>query len=84
MRGLQTIHGRDSGGEWRAEAARIPAATAGLRREREEFESYRVERETIERRSMVRGLLLLAVVVLVGSIARAGLDRVFVDGWWRP
>ncbi len=33
---------------------------------------------------MVRGLILLAVVLLMGSAARAGLDRVFVHGWWRP
>jgi hypothetical protein len=31
---------------------------------------------------MVRGLLLLALVVLVASFWRAGLDRVFLPGWW--
>jgi hypothetical protein len=24
------------------------------------------------------------MVVLVGSIAHAGLDSVFIHGWWRP
>jgi hypothetical protein len=33
---------------------------------------------------MVRGLILIALLVLAGSIARAGLERVFVHGWWRP
>ncbi len=33
---------------------------------------------------MVRGLLLLALIVLCLSIARAGLGRVFPHGWWRP
>ena len=70
--------------EGRAAVVRIPVPTPGLKREREEFESYRLERERMERRSVVRGLILLTVVVLVGSIARAGLDRVFVQGWWRP
>jgi hypothetical protein len=36
-----------------------------------------------ERRMQVRGLLLLAVVVLVFSIWRAGAHRVFTQGWWR-
>jgi hypothetical protein len=55
-----------------------------LKKKREEFRLYRVGRETIERRSMVRGLILLAVLVMVVSMARAGLDRVFIHGWWRP
>jgi hypothetical protein len=74
----------DGNGEHRALAASPPAPTRGLKKKREEFRRYRVGRETIERRSMVRGLILLAVLVMVVSIARAGLDRVFVDGWWRP
>ena len=71
------------GGEHRAAAVQPPVPTRGLELEREEFRRYRVEREGIERRSMVRGLILLAVLALVGSIARAGLGRVFVHGWWR-
>jgi hypothetical protein len=70
--------------EHRAAAPRAPEPTRGRVRDRAEFERYRGERETIERRSAVRGLILLAVVVAVGSMARAGLDRVFVHGWWRP
>ena len=33
---------------------------------------------------MVCGLLLLVLLILLLSIARAGLDRVFPHGWWRP
>jgi hypothetical protein len=74
----------ESGREHRAAAPQLPEPTSGFERQRETFQRYRKEREGIERRSMVRGLILLAVLVLVGSIARAGLDRVFVQGWWRP
>ena len=69
--------------EPRGEAPRRPEPTRGEVRARAEFETYRAGREAIERRSMVRGLILLAVVAAVGSITRAGLDRVFVHGWWR-
>jgi hypothetical protein len=65
----------------RAARPAIPEPTRGLKRPRKEFGLYRAEREKIERRSMVRGLILLAVLVMVGSVARAGLDRVFVPGW---
>jgi len=74
----------DRNREHRAAAASPPAPTRGLKKKREEFRLYRVGRETIERRSMVRGLILLAVLVMVVSMARAGLDRVFIHGWWRP
>ena len=84
MRGVRMMQDSENRTERRAGAVRIPEPSPELKREREEFESYRLERERIERRSGVRGLILLAVVVLVGSVARAGLDRVFVQGWWRP
>jgi hypothetical protein len=70
--------------EPRAAAPRTPEPTRGQVRALAAFKIYRAERERIERRSTVRGLILLAVVVAVGRIARAGLDRVFVQGWWRP
>ncbi len=69
--------------EPRAAAPQIPEPTRVLLRQRAEFEIYRAEREAIERRSMVRGLILLAVVALGWSIARVGIDRAFVPGWWR-
>lgn len=40
--------------------------------------------EKIERRRQVRGLLLLAIAILLLSITRAGWHRVFTPGWWRP
>lgn len=39
--------------------------------------------EHLERRRQVRGLLLLALAVIVFAILRAGLHRVFSVGWWR-
>jgi hypothetical protein len=36
-----------------------------------------------ERRSQIRGLTLLALAILLFSILRAGLGRVFTAGWWR-
>ena len=36
-----------------------------------------------EQRSLLRGLLLLALLVLLVSLARAGFGRLFVPGWWR-
>ena len=39
--------------------------------------------EQIERRRQVRGLLLLALVVIAFAILRAGPHRVFTIGWWR-
>jgi hypothetical protein len=41
------------------------------------------KRAGLERRSLLRGLILLAVVILIASLARAGFDRLFVSGWWR-
>lgn len=35
------------------------------------------------RRIQVRGLLWLALAVLVFSVARAGLHVAFPAGWWR-
>ena len=69
--------------EHRAEAPRAPQPTQALTRAREEQAQYVREREKVEQRSLLRALVLLAVVALVLSIARAGLERVFVHGWWR-
>jgi len=37
----------------------------------------------LEHRRMIRGLLLLGVLVLLASLARAGIARAFYSGWWR-
>lgn len=68
----------------RAAPPELPAATPALERDRQESARYRKQREVVERRSVVRGLIVLAILLLVASMARAGLDRVFVHGWWRP
>ena len=36
-----------------------------------------------ERRRQIRGLLLLAAVILIFSLLRSGLHHVFTPGWWR-
>jgi hypothetical protein len=70
--------------EHRAAAPELPPPAPLFDEEREEQRRYRAERERAERRSVVRGLILLAVLVLVGSMVHAGWGRVFVHGWWRP
>jgi len=79
-----TMQGSARADEIRAASPELPALSPTVERDRREFERYRKDRERAERRSVVRGLILLAVFVLVGSMARAGLDRVFVHGWWHP
>ena len=39
--------------------------------------------ERRERRRQVRGLAMLAIAVLIFSVLRAGVHRVFGVGWWR-
>ena len=69
--------------EYRAEAPRAPEPSRALQKARAAQDAYRVERGQVERRGMTRGLLLLALIVLLLSFGRAGLERVFVHGWWR-
>jgi hypothetical protein len=40
-------------------------------------------RRQIERRRQVRGLLLLAIVILIFSLLRADTHTIFTPGWWR-
>ena len=68
----------------RAEPPRIPAPTRALERAELERKTCLRGRETLEARSVVRGLILLAIVVLLASMIRAGFGRVFVHGWWQP
>jgi hypothetical protein len=69
--------------EHRAAAARAPELSRGAQRELAALRERRRQGELTERRGMVRGLLLLALVVLVASVWRAGVGRVFLSGWWR-
>jgi hypothetical protein len=62
------------------QASAITAAGA----EREAIDTTRINAaHSIERRRQVRGLLLLALVILTLSITRAGMGNVFPHGWWR-
>ena len=67
----------------RAEPPRPPALTDREKRR----ESARLERLNarvrLEQRSLLRGLILLAVLILIASLARAGFGRLCVPGWWR-
>jgi hypothetical protein len=66
----------------RAEPPRPPALTD--REQRREGSRLRTlsERAGVEQRSLLRGLILLAVVILIASLARAGFGRLFVPRWW--
>jgi len=40
-------------------------------------------RKQAERRRQIRGLLVLAAVILIFSFLRSGPHHVFTPGWWR-
>jgi hypothetical protein len=66
----------------RAEPARPPALTERDQRgEKARLETLNA-RLQLEQRSLLRGLILLAVVILIASLARAGFGRLFVPRWW--
>jgi hypothetical protein len=66
----------------RAAAPRIPQPTREQQGAKEEHRLYLRERAGLESASILRGLVLLALVALLFSMYRAGLARVFVPGWW--
>jgi hypothetical protein len=67
----------------RAQPPRPPTLTAAQHRtELTRLESLRA-RLRLEQRSLLRGLILLALVVLLASLAHTGFGRLFVPGWWR-
>ena len=68
----------------RAQPPRPPAATPELERIRVAEQLYKEDREREQRRSLMRGLLWLLLAVMVFSILRAGMEQVFLRGWWRP
>jgi hypothetical protein len=78
------MQGSARSNEHRASSPSLPVPSPAFERDRQEFQRYRDDREKAERRSVVRGLIVLAILLFVGSMARAGLNRVFVHGWWRP
>lgn len=44
---------------------------------------YRREREVLERGSVLRGLILLAILVVLFAVVHGEASRVFPAGWWR-
>ncbi|HEY5382304.1 MAG TPA: hypothetical protein VIJ65_08605 [Acidobacteriaceae bacterium] len=67
----------------RAHPPRPPVLTATQHRaELTRLESL-CARLRLEQRSLLRGLILLALVILLASLAHAGFSRLFVPGWWR-
>lgn len=70
-------------GAHRAEAPRAPKLPSNLQRAEAEHAAELLDREVLERRSMLRGLIFLAWVVLLVGLLHAGLGRVFFPGWWR-
>ncbi len=67
----------------RAKPPRPPVLTEREQhRERARITALR-QRVRLEQSSMLRGLILIALVVLIVSLARAGFGRLFVPGWWR-
>ncbi len=67
----------------RASLPRPPALPAAVLESQAERLIYRQSREALERRSMLRGLILLAMLALIIGIAHAGWGRAFPSGWWR-
>lgn len=67
----------------RAAPPRPPAPTAAVLKVQSETAEYLRERERLERQSVLRGLVWLALVAFGVSLLRAGVDRAFYAGWWR-
>ena len=66
----------------RAEPPRPPVLTErDERRESKRLETLNT-RLRLEQRSLLRGLILLAVLILIASLATAGFGRLFVPRWW--
>jgi len=68
----------------RAQPPQPPEPTPELALAREAHAERVGKGEGLERRSVIRGLLILALLILAVSLARAGLGRVFPPNWWRP
>ncbi len=45
--------------------------------------TYRREREILERGSVLRGLILLAILVVLFAVVHGEASRAFPAGWWR-
>ena len=67
----------------RAKPPRAPALSPFQERAEVARRQRLAARLGVEQRSLLRGLVLLAIVLLVASLARAGFGRLFLPGWWR-
>lgn len=65
-----------------AEPPRPPALTERDERREGERLGRLNARVRLEERSLLRGLILLALVILLASLLRAGFGRLFVPRWW--
>jgi hypothetical protein len=65
----------------RAAPASAPELPRSAAEDKAEHGMYVRSREAAERRSVLRGLILLAVLVVVFAALHAGLDRAFPAGW---
>lgn len=66
-----------------AEPPRLPPESPRFAEAVAEHRAAFAQRSKAERAWIVRGFLLLGTIVLLVSIAHAGLSRAFVPGWWR-
>ncbi len=66
-----------------AEPPRPPALTERDQRRETERLGRLKGRVALEQRGLLRGLILLALAILIVSLARAGFGRLFVPAWWR-
>lgn len=66
-----------------AAAPRPPEASPALQKAEGERRAYLHQREGLEKRSMLRGLILLAALVVVFALFRAIGGDFFPNGWYR-
>lgn len=59
-----------------------PLSKRALRATKEQ-NAFKQEREILERHSVLRGLILLAVLILLFAVLHGGASRGFPSGWWR-
>ncbi len=67
----------------RAQPPRAPALGPAALKAKAESRAYLEQRERLELRSVLRGLVLLAILALLITLFRADLGRAFFSGWWR-
>ena len=65
-----------------ASPPRPPGLSGTVATKEDAYQAELKKRENHERRSMFRGLILLAILVLLFAVVRAGMGRAFPSGWW--